>query len=119
MKYIRQRYILFEVICPSKQNFNKEVIIKAIGKKLIKFFGEYNTFKVGLWMIRWDPQNQIGILRVDNVSKYHVISAMFLIKEINSSPVIFHTRKTSGTIKRTLKIWRQIFSCLPPRQEKR
>jgi len=118
MKYIRQRYILFEIITPEKKNFEKDLIIKAIGKKLMKFFGEYITFKVGLWMIRWDPSNQIGIIRVDNISKYHLITAMTLIKEINSTPVIFHTRITSGTIKKTLKIWRQTFSTIPPRREK-
>jgi RNase P/RNase MRP subunit POP5 len=84
---------------------------------LIRLFGENTTYQVGLWMIRWDAEHNIGILRCDNITKSEVIAALALIKTIKSIPVLFHTRKTSGTIKKTLKLWRQYFKSEPPKRE--
>ena len=117
MKYIRQRYILFEIITQDDVLLEKEQVLKPIWKNLIKLFGEFTTFHVGLWMIRWDPR-KIGILRCDNISRTELIASLAMIRTINSHPVIFHTRKTSGTIKKTLEYWRRFFSTQPPKRDK-
>ena len=117
MQYIRQRYILFEIITESPVSIEKNAVVRKIWKKLIRLFGEFTTFHVGLWMIRWDPDQKIGILRCDNITKAEVIAILGLIKHINSTPVIFHTRKTSGTIKKTLRLWRQYFKSEPPKRD--
>ncbi len=117
MKFIRQRYILFEIISQNNSVFDKGTIIKSIWKQLIQVFGEHTTFQVGLWMIRWDQSNNCGLIRCDNITKEEVTTAMALIKKISNIPVIFHTRKTSGTIKKTLKLWRFYFKTEPPKRE--
>ncbi|MCK5341895.1 MAG: Rpp14/Pop5 family protein, partial [Candidatus Heimdallarchaeota archaeon] len=117
MKYIRQRYILFEIITQDDVLLEKEQVLKPIWKNLIKLFGEFTTFHVGLWMIRWDSNFKIGIIRCDNISKYELIATLALIRKINSVNVIIHTRKTSGTIKKTLKLWREYFNTEPPKRE--
>ena len=112
MKKIRQRYILFEILTKDPISFKKEIVLKKLWKELITLFGECTTYQVGLWMIRWDFEHNIGILRCDNITKNEILAVMALIKTLNSIPVIFHSRKTSGTIKKTLRIWRTSFRCL-------
>lgn len=102
----------------SQSEIGKDAVIRKIWKKLIRLYGEFTTYHVGLWMIRWDSEHRIGILRCDNITKSEVIAVLSLIKQINSIPVICHTRKTSGTIKKTLKLWRQYFKTAPPKREK-
>jgi len=117
MKFIRQRYILFELITDPSFHLEKEALLHTIWKQVIKTFGEKVTFLAGLWMIRWDSTHNVGILRCDNVTVSEVISAMALISHINKVPVVFHTRKTSGTIKKTLHLWRTFFKLEPPKRE--
>ena len=113
MKYLHQRYILFEILSPSTNEIPKNAIIKEIWRTSSKLFGEAQAFQLGLWMIRWDPIHRIGILRFDNTSKFVLITTFLFITRINGSPVIVHTRKTSGTIKGTLDVWRKYFSDIP------
>ena len=120
MKTIRQRYVLFEIILPtdvSAKEISQELIMKALWDSLSTLFGQKKTYNSGLWMIRWDMVHRIGIIRVDNVSKLELIASMAFIRKLEGTPVIFHTRKTSGTVKKTLKRWREFFSTEPPKRD--
>ncbi len=120
MKNIRQRYILFEIILPPKapaMEISQELIMKALWDSLFTLFGQKKTFNAGLWMIRWDSMHRIGIIRVDNVSKLELIASMAFIRKLEGVPVIFHSRKTSGTVKKTLKRWREFFKTEPPKRD--
>lgn len=117
MKYIRQRYVLFEYISDDNTLFDKDELLRSIWHQVISFFGEHTTFHAGLWMIRFDPIHKIGILRMDNVTRLQVVAAMALVKNVKGRRIIFHTRKTSGTIKKTLTLWKTYFSSVPPPRE--
>lgn len=121
MKIIRQRYVLFELLTTPENEIveiSKDKIIKILWNQMQTLFGQKVSFKAGLWMIRWDPTHRIGIIRCDNVSKWELIASMAFITNIDRIPVIFHTRKTSGTIKKTLKIWKEVFNTAPPKRER-
>jgi RNase P/RNase MRP subunit POP5 len=109
LKNIRQRYILFEIITPNNESIEKELLIKTFWKQINTVYGEQQAYHVGLWMIRYDPTHRIGILRCDNIAKMQVIAALALLLEINKIPVLIHTWKTSGTIKKTIQAWRECF----------
>lgn len=118
MKITRQRYILFHLITLNHQIIEQEAIMKALWRQLSELFGDNESFHAGLWMIRYNSEYQTGIMRCDHISKLQVITAMAFIKEIKSIPVIIHTRKTSGTIKKTIKIWKETFPQVPvPKRE--
>lgn len=120
MKFIRQRYILFEIIVPEQyinHQITKDDILKEIWNQVSTLFGQKVSFRAGLWMIRWDPVHRIGILRCDNITKLEIIASATFITKIQNIPVIFHSRKTSGTVKKTLKKWREHFSIEPPKRE--
>jgi RNase P/RNase MRP subunit POP5 len=109
VKVVHQRYILFEIFTKEAITFEEKTIINSIWKQLIKTFGEKTSFLAGLWLVKWDSSQNIGILRLDNITKNQVISAMALIKRIGQCEVIFHTRKTTGTIKKSLQQWKLFF----------
>ena len=83
MKYIRQRYILFEILTQNDAPLEKEQVLRPIWKNLIKLFGEFTTYKVGLWMIRWDPHAKIGIIRCDNITRTELIASLALIRSMD------------------------------------
>ena len=118
MKYIRQRYVLFEIITEDSAIIEKRTVLNKLFKQLSRSFGEHITFQAGLWLIRWDPDKKIGIIRCDNISKYHVLTIMGLITDLNNRPVIFHSRKTTGTVKKALKLWKHYFHVKPIPREK-
>ncbi|MHA1727176.1 MAG: Rpp14/Pop5 family protein [Promethearchaeota archaeon] len=110
MRFQKQRYILFEYIT-LKRNvrlIDKE-IIRSIWESMIKLFGEYNSYFSGLWMIKFNPKECWGIIRCTNKTKEKVITALAFITEIKKVPIIFHTIKTSGTIKKVLKIQKYFY----------
>ncbi|MHA1584942.1 MAG: Rpp14/Pop5 family protein [Promethearchaeota archaeon] len=118
MKFIRQRYILFEIISTEEISISEESIKRAIWKHFMQIFGEHLAFRLGLWIIRWDPINNIGILRCENVTKYSLIATLAMIKKIDGHNIIMHTRKTSGTVKSTVKLWEKEFNTPAPKREK-
>jgi len=121
MKKIRQRYILFEIITEKEdQIIDKKELISKIWNSITAFFGTYNTFQVGLWLIRYNPSKRVGILRCDNISKDMVIATLAFTKSVGDVDVIFHTRKTSGSIRTMLDYWKKIFPKvqIPPDERK-
>ena len=113
----RQRYILFSYLPIGSDKDQKilyslgeKEIIHALWSSLLSLFGEYYAYKSGLWMIRYDQEKKWGIIRCDNVTKERVITALSFITEIRNQKIIFHTLKTSGTIKKILKVQRELFS---------
>lgn len=120
MKKIRQRYILFEIITEKDIPIEKKDLISKIWNSVTAFFGTYNTFQIGLWLIRYNPTKRVGILRCDNISKDMVIATLAFTKSVGDIDVIFHTRKTSGTIRTVLDHWKKLFpkTPIPPDERK-
>ena len=109
MNKIRQRYIIFEVLAPNGTTFSDKVMIRTIWQKLLEIFGEQTSFKAGLWLIEWDPVLMKGILRTDHLIDSEIIATLAIIRKITKIPVIVHTRKSTGTIKKAKSICKDIF----------
>ena len=110
MQKNRQRYILFEYILPDKQaEVSEKQIVKSVWQSMIRLFGEFNSYFAGLWMVKFNDHQKWGILRCTNKTKEKVITSLAFISEINKVPIIFHTIKTSGTIKKISTIQKEYF----------
>ena len=106
----RQRYVLFEYIISNPEvKITEKDVIRAIWKTLMKLFGEYTAYKTGLWIIEFNPSQKYGIIRCNNITKDRMIASLAFISEIKDTPVIFHSIKTSGTIKKVKEIQKQFF----------
>lgn len=108
-----QRYILFEykLISRTKNNpVNEKDFISEIWKSFGRLFGEYNAYKVGLWMVEFDSKQRFGILRCTNQTSEMLIAALTFMNRIRGNSAIIHTIHTSGTIKKANQIKKQHFS---------
>ena len=107
----RQRYLLFEYfLFDINTQLTEKEVIQAIWTSFTRLFGEYDAYKTGLWMINFDPTNRWGILRCNNITDKKLIASLAFIRNIKNKNVIFHTIKSSGTIKKIKKIQKQFFN---------
>jgi len=95
----RNRYIAFEVI--SDSDIGREGVMKAVWGSVLRFLGELNTSRTGLWVMDWNDEKKKGILKVNHKNVDEVKAALTLVKEINGKGVILHILGISGTVKKT------------------
>ncbi len=60
--------------------------------------------KIGLWLLEYNLEEDIGILRCSHKTKEKIISSLTLIKQINGENLIVSPVKTAGSIKAIKKI---------------
>lgn len=117
VKFLRQRYVLFEILQDGNIEISRDSLMKRIWREFLHLYGTSLGYRAGLWLIRYNPKTGHGILRCDNVTRDELITCLAFIRHIENINVLFHTRKTSGTVKNTLKLWRKfLISPIPPRE---
>jgi ribonuclease P/MRP protein subunit POP5 len=99
VKTERNRYILFQIIKENDLRIDPKDILNSMWKSIWKFFGMKEANKVGLWLIEYDTENDLGLIRCSHYTKELIISALALIKKISGRKAIISPIKTSGTIK--------------------
>jgi len=108
MKFERQRYVLVQYkffnIKNSSIKIDEKKIIRAIWNTLTNLFGECSAYKCGLWIVDHNVDYKYFIIRCSNVTKYYLITSLVFIKKLDTLPIIFHTIKTTGTIKKIKKL---------------
>ena len=104
VKLERQRYILFKIIKETNLFCEKQDFLNLIWRSIWRYFGMKEANKIGLWLVKLNLEEEIGIIRCTNKTKEEIISALTLIREINGKRIILSPIKTSGTIKGLKKI---------------
>ena len=94
----RQRYILFQIV--GEEKFKKGDVLKAINRTGQMFFGELEFSRIHPWLIDFDPEGQVGILRTNNMAKEEAKAILFLVDNINDKRVRITCKKVSGTLKK-------------------
>lgn len=107
VKKERQRYILFKIIKEVDTKFGQQEFLNSIWHSIWKYFGIKEANKIGLWLLELNLEENIGILRCSQETKEIIISALSLIKEINTKRIIFSPILTSGTIKSIKKKYKE------------
>ncbi|MHA1123410.1 MAG: Rpp14/Pop5 family protein, partial [Candidatus Heimdallarchaeota archaeon] len=103
-KLERQRYILFEIIQFENKNFEEKVIIDNLWKQLSKLYGDVGSARIGLYMIEFNSEKSIGIVRCNQFSLLAVRAMMSTINDLEKTKIVFHVLKVSGTLKNLLEI---------------
>lgn len=98
MKKDKKRYLAFEVI--SNENFNKKDIIRAIWDQSLNILGEVETARSELWIIEYNEEVSIGILKVlvDYLEDLRFV--LTTMNEINDNKVIIKSLESSGVIRK-------------------
>ena len=99
VKSERNRYILFQVVKENDFSIEPKDLLYSIWKSIWKFFGMREANKVGLWLIQYDVENDLGLIRCSHYTKELIISALALVNNISGKRVILSPIRTSGTIR--------------------
>jgi ribonuclease P/MRP protein subunit POP5 len=99
VKSERNRYILFQIIKENDLRIEPKEILNSMWKSIWKFFGMKEANKVGLWLIQYDPEIDLGLIRCSHYTKELIISALALVNNISGKRVILSPIRTSGTIR--------------------
>ena len=104
MKMERQRYVLFEILQFDKKKMEEKIIIDTLWKQFSKFYGEVGSSRIGLYMIKFDSEKNIGIIRCNQTTLTAVRAMFTTISQVEETAVLFHILKVSGTLKNLLQI---------------
>ena len=104
----KHRYIVFEIITDS-DDITEEKINYTLWNLIYRLYGEAGTSQTGLWMIYYDNEHKMGVIRASLNFYENIRAALALIRKIydkydnrgqkTSEKVIFHVLGVSGTIK--------------------
>jgi RNase P/RNase MRP subunit POP5 len=103
-KLERQRYVLFEVLGLENIAVELEALIELFWKQFTKYFGEVGSSRIGLYMIKFNPEKNVGIIRCNQESLSALRAMLATITQIEKTRVLFHIMKVSGTLKNLLHI---------------
>jgi len=103
-KLERQRYILFEILQFENKKFEEKLVIDNLWKQLSKFFGEVGSSRIGLYMIEFNPEKDLGIIRCNQFSLLAVRAVLATMCELEKTKTAFHILKVSGTLKNLIAI---------------
>ncbi|NHJ32882.1 MAG: hypothetical protein FK732_08465 [Asgard group archaeon] len=104
MKLERQRYILFEILQLESTKVELDGLIDLLWKQFTKFYGEVGSSRIGLYVIKFNPEKNIGIIRCNQDSLSALRAMLATITKKEKAKVLFHIMKVSGTLKNLLQI---------------
>lgn len=103
-KLERQRYILFEILQIENKKIEEKVVMDNLWKQLSKFYGEVGSSRIGLYLIEFNSEKNIGIIRCNQASLSAVRAMMSSIPSLEKIKIAFHVLKVSGTLKNLIRI---------------
>lgn len=101
----RKRYLAFEIISerPIKDFKAVEAAIQA---KSLEFIGELGCAEAGIMILndKYNPQNQRGVIRVNNKNLNRLRATLALIEQIDNTNVIVKSVGASGMLNKADKL---------------
>ncbi len=84
--------------------------MRTIRSAAVRLYGEYGASKMNLYLVTYDAEKGIAILRTTQESIDLTRAALATITEIGGKPAAIHVLRISGTIKTLHKKmgWKQI-----------
>lgn len=93
----KRRYVAFEVL--GRTRIRRDAVIGHLTNSLLRFAGEKGFFKSSPWLVFFDEQKQVGMLRSDLDGLDDLRTSMLLTTEMEGEPVIVRSLGVSGTMR--------------------
>ncbi len=94
----KKRYVVFKVISDSQTSFSE--VRKELMSESVAWMGELMFSRSGLSFIdEWNPQEQLGIVRINRTFLDHLRSVFCLVDSIGHNKAIIRSLGASGTLK--------------------
>jgi ribonuclease P/MRP protein subunit POP5 len=97
----KNRYVAFELI--SDGRFDKKDVSGSISRAFFGLFGEKGGSEANLWLIDWEKERSLGILKVAHRSLDSAMAALATLNNLGGEKVIVHVLGISGTLKSARK----------------
>jgi len=94
----RNRYIVFKA--ESEKTLDKKDVGGAITDTTLRFVGELGVSRMSPYLVEWNYEKQAGILKVTHNTLDEAKAVLALVKEANNKPVVLHSVKVSGILKK-------------------
>ncbi|HUU77865.1 MAG TPA: RNase P subunit p30 family protein [candidate division Zixibacteria bacterium] len=98
-KMERQRYLLFEILSEKPIEITQKQFEEYLWESFTNLFGSVGSSRAGLFIIKFNPEKNYGILRCSHLALNALRASLATINQINDIKVIIHIMKVSGTIK--------------------
>ena len=95
-----KRYMAYEIM---SNNPLSKGIDKILLDKIKSLLGVFNAGKAGVMSVKYNKNNQRGILRVNRGFTDNIRSCFVMIKRLNSEKVLIRTLKVSGMVNKAKK----------------
>jgi len=97
----RKRYIAFQVIPETDEDFTYSDLEAAIWNVTLDFLGEDGVAKTSMWLLKdtWNPRIGVGIIKCNHKSTELIIASLGLIDRLGDNRICFKILKVSGTIR--------------------
>ncbi|MBD3190940.1 MAG: hypothetical protein GF308_09865 [Candidatus Heimdallarchaeota archaeon] len=101
----RQRYLLFEILTTqTDQIIQKKELENKIWEVFTKLFGEVGASRAGLYMVDYNSEKKLGILRCSQYSLEPTRAVLTIISTLQGRQVLIHIFRVSGTLTNLKKI---------------
>ncbi|HIH43081.1 TPA: hypothetical protein HA246_05540 [Candidatus Woesearchaeota archaeon] len=100
----KKRYVAFKIMSENKI-LNFDAVSNAISESGKRLYGEIGMAEVGLIPVkeRWNPEKQLGLVRVSHKHVNHIKAAFALITKIDNHKAIVSSIGTSGIMKKAVE----------------
>ncbi len=100
----RKRYIIFKVVSENDRRFSKEEILRGCLYAVHSFLGDNRMGDANIYLIDWNENFGIGILKTTHKTKDEIVVALSLLSAINETKISIIPLNTTGTIKKAKEI---------------
>lgn len=100
----RKRYIVFKVVSEKERKFSKEEILRGCLYTIHSFLGDKGMSDANVYLINWNENFGLGILKTTHKTKDDVVVALSLLSAISETKISVIPLNTTGSIKKAKEI---------------
>ncbi len=94
----KKRYVKFTLIC--RNSLSEKDVWSAISGTFARLFGASGIASQRLWLIKWFPQSNEGIVRCALAEEENVKAGFLFVQKVGTENVIPFIVKVSGSVKK-------------------
>jgi RNase P/RNase MRP subunit POP5 len=97
LKRVKRRYLALAI--DGYESCNQDQFTDALWSSITKLYGEHGASQVNLSLIRFNVEENIAVIRVNNTSVDMTRAALACLTNIAGKPAAVHVLRVSGTLK--------------------
>lgn len=96
-RLVRRRYLALKIDC--EEPLEPRMVSDAVWNAVLRLFGEVGAGHAGLFLVKYDANKRLAVLRCSHTALPMVRAAVASITKIGDVPAAVHVLRVSGTLK--------------------